>query len=524
MTQANNTRGHAPQSRLELSGGAIGKHLMTMGTIGHQLAMNHHGRVGAAVIHAVGHIKKSKAKDKRKAFERKLVALLKKHHFPNHKTADIHKLINGVKDKMIHAKDIFGKNYKGHAEKLLQGIASGSGIFSSIGKAVKKGYKHVKHARDKAFHKLKDFANGKTKFKPSQLANYAAAAIGAAGTASAFIPGVDLISVPAASAAALGLKSASLALKTSGRGLSIPGGSLYGRGNGSGLKLAGQGLPKRVISYLKKHPAIAKNIAKMSQNNIGAVNMRGKGASSKFAATVGVAGTSAAVGAYAMYQYMMKNPAFAAKLVAKGASAVLKGYLDGSGGERSSQKIQAAHKCKRVNRPGSKMDGMLRCKYPVNIKKKGGCRCTGKGGTTGGAFNPSMISDMMSGQFSTMAGLGAALGLTGVALKKAWDYYKKHKKRGKGGRVGGAHVNVGKREATQFSAVQNSYDGGASLPYGVTRTPTGKIKKDRYSVYYGYFNKTGSGLTKSAFTLKGKKVISKKRQAMGKKNMNFRKS
>lgn len=53
------------------------------------------------------------------------------------------------------------------------------------------------------------------------------------------------------------------------------------------------------------------------------------------------------------------------------------------------------------------------------------------------------------------------------------------------------------------------------LPFGISLTQAGKIKKDRYSVFHGYHNKTSGGLTKSDFMLKGRKVISKKKHARG---------
>ena len=61
--------------------------------------------------------------------------------------------------------------------------------------------------------------------------------------------------------------------------------------------------------------------------------------------------------------------------------------------------------------------------------------------------------------------------------------------------------------------------GGAMdrLPPGVTMLGNGKVKRDRYAVYYGYFPSTKSGLTKKDFILKGKKVVSKRKSEMAKK-------
>ncbi|MCP5019377.1 MAG: hypothetical protein GY938_29450 [Ketobacter sp.] len=565
--------------------------MKSVGALAHKHATNHHGKVGAAVLHAVGHVANSKAKDKRKAFATYLVAQLKKHHYPTRTKQEIHAIIDKVKHKMVHAKDVFGKNFKQHGQALI-GSLEGRGILSSIGKFAKKGYKAAKKGRDKAFHKLKDFANGKTKFKPSQLANYAAAAIGAAGTASAFIPGVDLISVPTATAVALGLKSASLALKTSGRG------------KGKGLKVAGQGgslearggalihMPQSIKKYIKKHPQVARAIAGKASARKRLKRggeFTGTGAAGRFGAAMGIAGTSAAAGAYGMYRYMLNNPSVAAKVAAKGFGSVFSNFLgsgvgsgckgsgkggckgSGEGGWWSGSEFkQYAHTesktdmlrrsckrrgnheglCRTLNPKGSgqyahtesKTDMLRRsCKLRgsheglcrrVNPKGSGVGGCKGKGlalpgGFKGGAFSPDMIVNLTKGHtFSKAGALGAFLGLSGVALKKAWRYYQKNKKK-KGSGVGGCRCKRGKGLAlpggAQFSAVSNSYDGGG-LPYGVSRTPSGKIKKDRYGVYYGYYNKTGGGLTRDAFILKGKKVISKRRQEMGRKNMNFRRS
>lgn len=52
-------------------------------------------------------------------------------------------------------------------------------------------------------------------------------------------------------------------------------------------------------------------------------------------------------------------------------------------------------------------------------------------------------------------------------------------------------------------------------PPGVCYTKSGKIKKDRYSVWYGYHNMTKGGLKKSDFIKKGNKIISKKKHEQG---------
>lgn len=107
----------------------------------------------------------------------------------------------------IHPKDIFGDDWKQKGKMLLQKIQqhqAGSGIIDTL--------------KNKAYKKLSQFVKGKTKFKPSDLINYMSGAVGLAGAASGLIPGVNLVSVPVASAAALGLKSGAHILKQAGRG------------------------------------------------------------------------------------------------------------------------------------------------------------------------------------------------------------------------------------------------------------------------------------------------------------------
>ncbi len=518
-------RKHLPESHIRLSGQGLklaGQGLLNLGSLAHGHAKNEHGKIGAAIIHAIGHTSKSRSKDKRKAFGKKLVQLLKKHHFPSHSHNDIHGIVNKYKHHQIGIKDIFGKAHAQQGKRLIESLMGGGSILGSIGHAFKSGYKKVKKGRDAVIHKLRQFANGKTKFKPSQLANYLAGAVGIAGAASAFIPGIDLISVPAAGAVSLGLKSVGTVLKTSGRGINLAGSgfklpakiekyvkahpveakrvlAVYKRqkmpkkqagkgkkikaalvtagaimlfgflkdnagnlGNigraisasitGGGLGVAGSGtkIPDKIKAYMKAHPAVSKRIAKKTKQS--GEGLTGRGAGSRFTAAMGLAGTSAAAGAYGMYRYLMANPSVAAKIAAKGVGGLIGSYLKGG-----SIYAGAGCKCKKMTGSGASK---------AKKSKKGGCRCLTRG-----------------------KGLGIA---------------------GSG--------------AEQFSAVQNSYEGGAALPYGVTRLPSGKVKKDRYSVYYGYYNKTGSGLNKDSFALKGKKVVSKRRQALGKQNMNFRRS
>ncbi|MCP4393328.1 MAG: hypothetical protein GY804_03530, partial [Alphaproteobacteria bacterium] len=210
----------------------------------------------------------------------------------------------------------------------------------------------------------------KTKFKPSHLLDIAAGTVGIAGAASAFIPGVDLISVPAAAAASLGLKSVAHLARTSGRGI-----------------------PKKHMRYIDKNPDFAKYIAQQAKKK----KQVGMGKASTFLGAMGIAGTSAAAGAYGLYQYLLQNPGIAAKLAAKGGAKAASAWLAGKG---------------------------------VNV-----------------------------------AGSGTRLA-------------------------------------------------GSGQP-GITYSATGKMKRDRYSVYYGHYPSTYGGLRKEDFLKKGRKIISKKKHEAG---------
>lgn len=136
---------------------------------------------------------------------------------------------------------------------------------------------------------------------------------------------------------------------------------------------------------------MANQIAEISMEN----KQFGSGKASNFVSMMGIAGTSAGIGAYAFYQYLLKNPTVAAKILAKGSIGVASKFL------------------------------------------------------------------------------GSGLSLAGGKCRQ--------------------------------------------LPHGVSMLGSGKIKKDRYSVYYGYYPKTASGLKKCDLMLKGKKVISRKKSEIGKR-------
>src|SRR5210317_33629 len=144
-------------------------------------------------------------------------------HKNRHLIGDIRKVtkehakdwIEKHKHKNVHISDVFGEDWVSWGKDMrtiLDKHLSKKEGGSKVGKAIKSVGK-------KALKKLKQFAAGKTRVKPSDLAKIAAAAVTVAGAASAVIPGVDLVSVPTAATIATGLKATGDALKQTGRGM-----------------------------------------------------------------------------------------------------------------------------------------------------------------------------------------------------------------------------------------------------------------------------------------------------------------
>ncbi len=207
------------------------------------------GLIGGAILTGIGAslIYSDKKKKKQKGsgnfddeFYKAIKAGIKKNQIGSGKRLtkkQIKAFVMENKDKPIHIKDIVGTDWKEKGKELIYWLnqkpkQQGQGIFGDIGRAFKKGTKAAAKFGRKATTELKKFAAGKTKLKPSHLLDIAAGVVGVTGAASAFIPGVDLISVPVAAAASLGLKSVAHLARTSGRGLSVA---------GSGVRLAGSG-------------------------------------------------------------------------------------------------------------------------------------------------------------------------------------------------------------------------------------------------------------------------------------------
>lgn len=339
-----------------------------------------------------------------KHFKNTLLKKLKKYKSgggPGITNRSIKNYLETHRDTKIHIRDIFGKDWKRKGKILMKAInkQSGGNIFSKIG--------HVaKSVVTKSKRKLQQFVEGKTKFKPSDLANVLATAVGIAGIASSVIPGVDLISVPAATAASSGLKLTGAALKLSGRG-KMKGGRI---------------MPSEC--------------------------------------------------------YNVKN-----------SDEWEKCYLEQEEKKRQKQIGFNLRRLRGRGMYGGQLEDLIELTPTEEIVSK-------------------------LGDAALIAG---ALGISVAAGRKLMQYFKKKKK---GGALKLAGMGKKRHKMMSESDMESPSMAGKTtknLPPGVSYTSTGKVKKDRYSVYYGYYKKTSGGLTKDDFIKKGNKIVSKRKSMMGKK-------
>ena len=366
------------------------------------------GGIGAALIHAENKQKGSGKKSAfDKGFEQTIKKALKSHQMGSGKISKgmIKKLVMQNKDKTINIKDVFGSDWKNKGKILIDAInkhQKGGNIFKDIGHAFSSGVKKVSEWGKKAGDELKAWAQGKRSFKPSTLLDYASGAVGLLGAASAFIPGVDLISVPAATAGALGLKSAAHILKTSGRGM--------------------KKIPQKYLKAVRENPIILDYVQK-------ALGQKGSGIIETFQNL----GKLASI-AKSLYNFIKSS--------------------------------------------GITLEMVRNAAYNANLAANYG----GGGVKLAGGMKKKIKADEIK-MLLNEEGKGLKLAGQGLSLS------------------GGNMMN---------------------LPPGVSLTNSGKIKRDRYSVFHGYYPSTKSGLTKNDFMMgKGKKVISKRKHALGKMNSKF---
>ena len=169
-------------------------------------------------------------KEKVKEYKKKLLKFYKERIKPHHKEI-ITAILNN--DMPIHITDLVKDKKKlGNLLMLLEKIIfhpqTGSGKFK-----IKKIFKNVGNT-------LHRFVKGETKIKPSHLLKGLAKVVEAAGVASAVIPGVNIISAPAATALSFGLESAGEIAKSQGRGSTTP--------MISGMRLSKKGKPLKIQS------------------------------------------------------------------------------------------------------------------------------------------------------------------------------------------------------------------------------------------------------------------------------------
>lgn len=214
------------------------------------------GSLGLAILHSAGHNFKD-GQFKRDLMGQKALAHLKKflkdkphlrESLANHHVIEF---IKKHENTPIHVSDLFGKQWKSKSQKILKLLGEthqeGGNIFKDIGHGFKKGLSTIGSVAKKAVHETGRFLNGETKFKPSKLLSYMSGAVGVLGAASAFIPGIDLISVPTAGAISAGLSGLSTISRTSGRGIG---------------SVKHPELPKYVHWHIKNKPAEMKKILK----------------------------------------------------------------------------------------------------------------------------------------------------------------------------------------------------------------------------------------------------------------------
>lgn len=250
-------------------------------------------------------------------------------------------LLQKNKKIKIHISDILGKDWKQKNHKLKLIFAhsilknnnminsnnqTGKGFFDDISNGISSGFKAigktVKNVNNKVGNELKNFINGKTSFSPSKLLSYTSAAIGGLGAISALIPGIDIISVPAASAISLGLKSGSLALKTSGRGL-FPAGAgldLSDLSSGRGIDI----FPKDIQKFIIKYPLLTKKISNLIKRGQGREqeNQQGSGKITKLLSSLGLIGNYSSRMSLALYHYLLEHPTLAARISLKGTANI----------------------------------------------------------------------------------------------------------------------------------------------------------------------------------------------------------
>lgn len=464
--------------------------------------------------------------------------------------AHVKKFIQIHKDKAIDIKHIFGSQWKQKGQQLLKAIEKaraqhGGNIFSDIGHAAKKVYKGAKSIRDKAFHKVKQFVQGKTKYKPSMLLGHLSTAVGLLGTASGFVPGLDVISVPMTSAASFGLRVGSKALEATGRGtagllegnigvpyeltrpgyavstgvknllnelsshsgsdyskskigllLGITGASLAGayglykvlrkKWKGKGMMGSGK-IPNKIIDIISKSPFQANQaIQKLLKEK------RGRGLKTNIAL---------GAGGLMLYGWLKENP----HMIDQIANAIKVHMGQGGGAKKPPKKfldfmMLHPEKAKMLAMEAlkQKQSGSGQCGSGWFKKMIAGLGIAGlaSAGTLAAGYKFLLDNPMVAQKIAIEGGKIAVK----EGAKQAWK----------------AVTGQGLRLSGQGLSLSGGKMGNKLLPMGCSYTPSGRIKCDKYSVWAGIHKKTRGGLTKADLMLKGRKVISKRKHQIGK--------
>lgn len=199
------------------------------------------GVLGLSIIHSLGHKLHSRkpitSLVDRKAHDH-ILSYLKKFN-PKSTRKHVLDFIKSHEHKPLHISDLFGSNHRSKAKVLNDVITKQEG--GSF-------WKKLKGSVKKAGHKLSQFVQGKTKYKPHMLAHHLSLVAKTLSTVTALIPD------PRAKALTMGLKTASKLLDPASKAL-----KKHGRG----------ALPKYMSDYIKLNPQQVHRLLKASQNGTG---------------------------------------------------------------------------------------------------------------------------------------------------------------------------------------------------------------------------------------------------------------
>lgn len=445
--------------------------------------------------------------------------------------ASLKKTFEKYKDTPLYAKDIFGKDWKRKTRRIKSLIDKaskdqlGSGIWGDIKQAGKQagnffkdtGKQIVKkspQAIKSAVHVTKEFLDGNLAVKPSHIMYGIAGVVGAATAASALIPGVDLVSVPLGSYQTLKIAADARKLQTEGRGLPKckcdfrgcdcqKGGNIFGDIE-KGVKKGFKSTKKE----LKKIPQRAKKNYKNIPKDLGMEVYRG-------------------VKSGPNYELFASNLATGKK--SKGNWATVARGVVGAGivGDIKKAGKKAQKRFDDWDFHGKGMHGQKKLppsiqkfvdKKPLLAKKivtlaKKHKRQKYKHGQKGRGWD----------KWEVAAGIGTTVAALGAAGYGLYQLFSGDASGAETVMSAGAPLMPGSgktRKIKNIKAIKTKIKPQPrqyGLPPGVSMTGSGRIKKDKYSVWHGYYPKTSSGLTKKDLMQKGHKIISKRKHAMGKR-------